>query len=153
MSNADAEHSARKGGLSTDLGIIRAAFRKAIEHLQPMIGDFIEDVIYRTSMYAARLLGRFASSAVTAMHCMLHVLAHCWHSARDFFREVFTYRRRSRIRRLVCSFANILAILKPPVRSFRVSTWKSRRINLFRRQDRGSKEPASGNEIIRRMFA
>ena len=153
MSTTDVDFSAKKGGLITDLGIIHAAFRKAFEHLQPLIGDLIEDTIYRASMCVARLLRRFSSSAVTAIHCMLHVLAHCWRSARDFFREVFTYRRRSRIRRLICSFANILAILKPPARSFRVPQWKSRRINLFRRQDRGSKEPASGNEIIRRMFA
>ena len=152
--------NAGKEVISFDLSKVAAAIAKAFENIQPMIDEIIENTAASLMAmadtlgeYTEQLMNRFESSAHSVMHLMLHVLAHCFYSARDFFSEVVTYHRRSRIRRIACYVIIILVNCTPLARGSMAPLWVSRRINLFRRQDRGSNEPASDNDNYTFIFA
>lgn len=142
---------AGRGEIVIDLSKIVAAIMKAFENIKPAIDEAVQNITTAMTAFADTLgeytsqyVDAFSYSADTMVHSLLHFLMHCFWTAKEFVVEVITGRHHSRD--AVYYAAAICISVKSLTIRYREHLWVSRKINLFRRQDRGSTDSASYND-------
>lgn len=142
---------AGKGEIVFDLSKIVAAIMKAFESIKPAIDEAVQNITTTLTAFADTLEEYTAPyvdgifySADTAVHALLHFLVNCLWTAKEFVVEAITGRHYSR--NAVFYAAAVCISVKSLTIRYREHLWVSRKINLFRRQDRGSTDSASYND-------
>ena len=135
-----------------DISKIVAAISKAFENIH---FEFEDAVLNTTNALTAlaNTLGEYTAHHMDKYDYALHILAHSlmhylmqgfW-TVWEYAVEIITGRHRSRKTAVYYAAALCIDVKSLTIR-YRDHLWVSRKINLFRRQDRGSSEPVSDND-------
>jgi hypothetical protein len=131
---------------------IVAAISKALESIHWELEDAILNTT-DTLTALANTLGEYTAHHMDRFDYALHILAHSlMHYLAQGFWSVWEYAvdiitGRHRFRKAAAYYAAVPCIyVKSLTIRYRDHLWVTRKINLLRRQDRGSSEPASDND-------
>ena len=134
-----------------DLSKIVAAITKAFEEILPKIQEAAMKItesmtalIDAMCTCTARIADSVQQTACSVAHGLLHLLMHFYCRARNFVSRVIPYDPRS----VVYYAATVCIIVRTLTLEYIEHTCVSRRRNLFRRQDRGSKDSVSDNDNL-----
>ena len=95
--------------------------------------------------YTAHHMDRFDSALHILAHSLMHYLMQGFWTVWEYAVDIITGRHQSRKNGVYYAAALCIDVKSLTIR-YRDHLWVSRKINLFRRQDRGSSEPASDND-------
>ena len=131
---------------------IVAAISKAFESIHFALEDTVQNMTDALTAFAntlgeytAHYVDRFDYALHLLAHGLMHYLAQGFWAVWEYAIDIITGRHRSRKAAAYYVAATCIYVKSLTIR-YRDHLWVTRKINLLRRQDRGSREPASDND-------